>query len=155
MNSKHGVGNYISIVEPDDVPNPTGIAPQPYAYPGWPGNMLAPPPTGVTARTDNYAFAPPQPSGPYGAVATNDGDKTIKFILWGIAMLAVYLLIIRPAIKKNPGIRKRSAVARVVGSDGGGFFWKLLRKNAKKHGPYATKGDARGAAQCKGHRVIR
>jgi hypothetical protein len=48
----------------------------------------------------------------------------------------------------------RNAIARVGTYPDGSFYWQLLRKRSKKHGPYASAEEAGCAARGKGYRIL-
>ena len=118
--------------------NPVGIEKYPY--------MLQSP--RVIGPSGPY-FSKPGQQGALGALADDDTLKTLLVVL-GVGLLLWFMF---KGPKKNPG--GRSSVAKVIKGKDGGFYWRLLRKNAKRHGPYASRADAANAAKCKGNKVLR
>jgi hypothetical protein len=120
-------------------PNPSGIQRHPYQLPGWSPDLLGP--------AQPYASMPGTP-GAMGAV--NEGDDTLKTILT-LAAVGLLLYFIFGRAKSNPGVNK---VAKVRKGSRGGWYWRLLRKGAKRHGPYGSRQSAIDDAEGEGYEVL-
>jgi hypothetical protein len=157
--------SYVYITEPDDVENPVGIQKHPYQQRGWSSNMLMPAPyagrLGPGGASGSHYIVE---QGSFGAVAPTDAkgplglttDQWKKLLIGTGVIVLLYLLFFRKGgVLKNPrGSKGKNVVARVTGSERHGYFYKLMRKGAKKHGPYASRKAAKEAARCAGYRPI-
>lgn len=131
--------------------NPWGFAPHPYNQPTPPSWQFSP--SGALSRVapPGAGIAPSQPLPPGSALGATVGGVELKdlLILVGVGLLIWWL--VKGGVKTNPGVNK---VVRVSGSSRNGFYYRLLRKGAKKHGPFATKADAVDDAESKGYRAL-
>lgn len=107
---------------------------------------------------------------PYGQLGANeDSVKLIKdiLILAGIFALFYWLVSEKSPLKNpdssggisgNPGrpgrLQTRNTLARVGQNSDGSYYWKLLRRRGKRHGPYASADDAVADAESKGYRIL-
>jgi len=143
------------VFDPRGATNPVGIQPGPYTTSIWPAaiqdhGMYARRPGGLGQES------PVLPGAPAAILPTTDTSpwKTLAVVL-GIS-LALWLLLgemMKPGsrVRANPSGRNR--VANVFRGSGG-WFWKLGRKRAKRHGPYSSHCAAAEAAESAGYSVL-
>jgi hypothetical protein len=122
-----------------DAPETTAL-PRQYRGQTWPA-QLSPQPVYVPATAQ--------------LGAESDQVKTIKDILIvvGICLLAYWLLFSRTSPLRNPRHGK-NAIAKVSHGADGAWYWRLLRKGAKRHGPFGSAEEAESDAESAGHRVL-
>lgn len=96
-----------------------------------------------------------RPLGQLGA--SEDTVKLIKdlLVLAGVFALFYWLILSPKSPLKNPGRgRGKLGIAKIGKHLDGSYYWRLLRRRAKKHGRFASAGDAVSDAECKGYRVL-
>jgi len=110
---------------------PTGIAPAPYMLQHLPNAYL-----------------------PLGADTGTPGELPgwVKLVGVGLALWLFWKLVRKDAARSNPGLK--SKLVRISGSARSGWYYKSLRKNARRVGPFATEGDAVDEAEGNGFRVL-
>jgi len=128
-----------------------GLRQHPYNQPALPASQFARP--GVSQRpTGPGSIAPSQPLPPgaaFGAPILGGVELRDLLILAGVGLLIWWLL--KGGVKKNQGVNK---VVRVSGSGRNGFYYRLLRKGSKRHGPFATADEAVDDAESQGYRAL-
>jgi len=82
--------------------------------------------------------------------ATTDNSALLKGLLLIAAALILWKLI-TPGVKSNP--KGRNTVAHVF-KGAGGWYYKLSRKRARRHGPYNSECAAIDAAESRGYYVM-
>lgn len=89
--------------------------------------------------------------------------RTVKDLmaLAGVIALAYWLFFSAKSPLKNPGglgaanpSAGRNKIVRVTQGAGGGWYYKLMRKRARRQGPYASYDDACAAAEEKGYSIL-
>jgi hypothetical protein len=120
-----------------------GVAPHPYAAkasPGWPAAVLTP--------GSGIARQPGSLSG-----WSEMSDTTKLLVVVGVGLLLFFILSGKfgGLVKKNPAGPNR--IVKVYKTTSGWWF-KLTRKKAKRHGPYASEEEAAAAAESKGYAIF-
>lgn len=120
--------------------NPVALAPRPYGGKTWPAQL---------SQQPVYVPATSQ----FGADV--DPVKLIKDILViaAVVLAAYWVLFGKSSPLRNPR-RGKNAVARVSRGADGGWYWRLLRRGAKRHGPFDSADEAEADAEGSGHRVL-
>lgn len=155
------LGNYV-MVDPD---NPEAIQRRPYGGKTWPAQLQQP--AGVAMMAEQlgsyYSAAPMVQGNGMGAdVAPQAGATTdqIKLILItiGTALLLYWLFFSKnaplrnTAQRRNPG-KGKNRIVRVFKECNGGWYYKLMHKRARRHGPFDSGCAASDAAVDAGFKV--
>jgi len=124
-----------------DPENPSAMAKRPYS-----GGLLP-----AAVQTPSGAMTAP------GFGLTEDQQKTLKntLIIVGVLLLGWWLFFSKssPLKQRNPGHGKNKVV-KLSGSSENGWYWRLLRRGSKRHGPFATQDEAMDDAEGYGYKVL-
>ena len=122
-----------------DPENPSAMATRPYS-----GGLLP-----AAVQTPSGAMTP-------GYGLTEDQQKTLKnvLIVAGVLLLGWWLFFSKSSpLKRNPG-RGKNKVVKLSGSSENGWYWRLLRRGSKRHGPFSTQDEAVDDAEGYGYKVL-
>jgi len=87
---------------------------------------------------------------------TEDQTKTLKnaLLIAGMILLGYWLFFSKSSpLKRNPG-RGKNKVVKLSGSSENGWYWRLLRRGSKRHGPFSTQDEAVDDAEGYGYKVL-
>jgi len=116
--------------------------------PGKPAQLLKPGP-----KEFKQAMVPYE-QGQLGA--TEDIVKTLKdlLVMAALFLAAYWLFFSKRSPLKNSGGGGRNKIVKVIEGANEAWYYKLLRKGARRHGPFVSADAAAGDAEWKGYKVL-